>query len=130
MYNLMLKELTEGCVNCPEVKAGFIGEVGSSWPITGNLIIIFIFLYILSYINVIFFIDFEKRAIRATAQVQSQLNCPVSFHPGRDSSAPYEIMRIFREAGGNSEKVIMSHLDSEKKNYFFLLFKLNYEKRV
>ncbi|KAK0180247.1 hypothetical protein PV327_005912 [Microctonus hyperodae] len=89
MYNLMLKELTEGCVNYPEVKAGFIGEVGSSWPIT----------------------DFEKRAIRATAQVQSQLNCPVSFHPGRNSSAPYEIMRIFREAGGNSEKVIMSHLD-------------------
>lgn len=35
MYNLMRQELEEGCVECPEVKAGCIGEVGSSWPIEG-----------------------------------------------------------------------------------------------
>lgn len=36
------------------------GEVGSSWPIT----------------------DFEKRAIKASAEVQSVLGCGVTFHPG------------------------------------------------
>jgi len=36
MYNLMHKELEIGCVECPDVKAGFIGEVGSTWPIEGK----------------------------------------------------------------------------------------------
>lgn len=35
MYNLMRKELEETCVDCSDVKAGFIGEVGSTWPIEG-----------------------------------------------------------------------------------------------
>jgi predicted metal-dependent phosphotriesterase family hydrolase len=35
MYNLMYKELEEGCVECLDVKAGFIGEIGSTWPIEG-----------------------------------------------------------------------------------------------
>ncbi|KYN37020.1 Phosphotriesterase-related protein [Trachymyrmex septentrionalis] len=89
MYNLMCKELEEGCVEYPEVKAGFIGEVGSNWPIE----------------------DFEKRAICATAEVQAQLRCSVSFHPGRNASAPMEIMRIYQEAGGDASRAIMSHVD-------------------
>lgn len=89
MYNLMCKELEEGCVECPDVKAGFIGEVGSTWPIE----------------------DFEKRAICATAEVQAQLRCSVSFHPGRNASAPMEIMRIYQEAGGDASRAIMSHVD-------------------
>ncbi|XP_034937333.1 phosphotriesterase-related protein [Chelonus insularis] len=89
IYDLVMKELTQGCEEFPEVKAGFIGEVGSSWPIT----------------------DFEKRAIRSAAQVQEQLGSPISFHPGRNPQAPFEIMRIFLEAGGDPRKTIMSHLD-------------------
>lgn len=71
------------------IKCGFIGEVGSVYPIT----------------------DFEKRAIQATAIVQNQLKCGVSFHPGRDPKAPFEIMRIYLEAGGDASKAVMSHLD-------------------
>ncbi|KAG7198950.1 hypothetical protein KM043_015913 [Ampulex compressa] len=33
MYDLILKEMTVGCEECPDVKTGFIGEVGSAWPI-------------------------------------------------------------------------------------------------
>lgn len=36
MYNLMLKELTDGCEDQPDVKCGFIGEVGSGWPLHGE----------------------------------------------------------------------------------------------
>ncbi|CRK87335.1 CLUMA_CG001137, isoform A [Clunio marinus] len=71
------------------IKCGFIGEVGSVFPIT----------------------DFEKKAIQATADVQSNLKCGVSFHPGRDSRAPFEILRIYLEAGGDKSKCVMSHLD-------------------
>lgn len=35
IYNTMLKDLTNGCVEDISVKAGFIGEVGSCWPIHG-----------------------------------------------------------------------------------------------
>lgn len=55
--------------------------------------------------------DFEKRAIQATGIVQSQLNCPVSFHPGREKCAPDEIVRQYLEAGGRANKCVMSHLD-------------------
>ncbi|XP_011862315.1 PREDICTED: phosphotriesterase-related protein isoform X2 [Vollenhovia emeryi] len=89
IYNLMREELEEGCTEYPDIKAGFIGEVGSTWPIE----------------------DFEKRVICATGELQAQLRCSVSFHPGRDVSAPMEIMRIYQEAGGDASRAIMSHID-------------------
>lgn len=71
------------------IKCGFIGEVGSVYPIS----------------------NFERRAIQATAEVQSEVKCGVSFHPGRDPRAPFEIVRIYLEAGGDAKKCVMSHLD-------------------
>jgi phosphotriesterase-related protein len=70
-------------------KCGFIGEVGSIYPIT----------------------NFERRSIQATAIVQNAMKCGVSFHPGRDPQAPFEILRIYLEAGGDASKCVMSHLD-------------------
>lgn len=71
------------------VKCGIIGEVGSSYPIT----------------------PFERRAIEATAIAQQTLKCGVSFHPGRDVEAPFEVIRYYLEAGGDPNKCVMSHLD-------------------
>lgn len=59
------------------------------------------------------YLEFERRAIEATAIAQEQLQCPVSFHPGRDAEAPFEIVRLYLEAGGKAEKCVMSHLDSK-----------------
>ncbi|CAL8089473.1 unnamed protein product [Orchesella dallaii] len=87
MHDIMLKELVEG--NQDGIKCGIVGEIGSSWPIE----------------------DFEKRAIQATAYIQQETKKPVTFHPGRNSEAPFEIMRIFTEAGGDPKDVVMSHLD-------------------
>lgn len=49
----MQKELEIGCNECPEVKAGFIGEVGSTWPIEGknNRILQFIIAKLFKYFN-------------------------------------------------------------------------------
>lgn len=38
LYNSMVTEMTEGCIDYPSVKCGFIGEVGSVWPVTGTFI--------------------------------------------------------------------------------------------
>lgn len=55
--------------------------------------------------------EFEKKAIRATGEVQDVLGCGVSFHPGRHPDAPFEIIRLYLEAGGKADKCVMSHLD-------------------
>lgn len=74
------------------IKCGLVGEIGSAYPIS----------------------DFEKRSIQAAAEVQSNLKCGVSFHPGRDSpNSPFAVMRIYQEAGGDASKCVMSHLDRE-----------------
>lgn len=36
LYNHMLQELTEGCVDYPSVRAGFMGEIASVWPLRGS----------------------------------------------------------------------------------------------
>ncbi|XP_030376214.1 phosphotriesterase-related protein [Scaptodrosophila lebanonensis] len=71
------------------VKCGFIGEVASVYPVH----------------------DFEKRAIRAAGEIQEVLGCGVSFHPDRSPEAPFEITRLYLEAGGRANKLVMSHLD-------------------
>jgi phosphotriesterase-related protein len=57
--------------------------------------------------------EFERRAIQATGEVQAELGCPVSFHSGRHPDAPFEIIRLFQEAGGDVRKAVMSHLESK-----------------
>lgn len=114
LYDTMVTELTVGCIDYPSVKCGFIGEVGSVWPITGTFLFVlgtfFFYLSLLSK-NIVTLSDFEKRAIRATAQAQNSLQCAVTFHPGRHNDAPFEIMRLYLEAGGKANRAIMSHLD-------------------
>nr|XP_061795840.1 phosphotriesterase-related protein-like isoform X2 [Nerophis lumbriciformis] len=73
-----------------EIRCGVIGEIGTGWPIT----------------------DSERKVLRATAHAQAQLGCPVIIHPGRNSAAPAEVVRILQEAGGDIGKTVMSHLDS------------------
>ncbi|KAI9585088.1 hypothetical protein GQX74_006983 [Glossina fuscipes] len=101
MADLYSKEITTGVEvdGIGMVKCGFIGEVGSVYPIR----------------------DFEKRAIKATAEIQELLGCGVSFHPGRNAAAPFEIIRLYLEAGGKASKCVMSHLDRTIFNFDQLL---------
>jgi phosphotriesterase-related protein len=73
-----------------------------------------------------FVAEFEKKAIQATGELQAELGCPVSFHSGRDPEAPFEIIRLFQEAGGDVNKVVMSHLES-KFNYYFIFISIMYK---
>ncbi|XP_063705654.1 phosphotriesterase-related protein [Culicoides brevitarsis] len=71
------------------LSCGVIAEVASDYPIS----------------------NFEKNTIKATAEAQQQLKCGVGFHPGRHLEAPFEIVRLYLEAGGDAKKCSMSHLD-------------------
>lgn len=53
MAKVMTQELTQGCLESSSVRCGFIGEVGSSWPITGCPHSIQV--YILSYKYILLF---------------------------------------------------------------------------
>jgi hypothetical protein len=68
---------------------------------------------LLKYLFILLYAEFERRAIQAAGEVQAELGCPVSFHSGRHCDAPFEIIRLFQEAGGDVTKAVMSHLESK-----------------
>jgi phosphotriesterase-related protein len=71
------------------VRAGLIGEVGCSWPLT----------------------DRERKVLRASARAQRRTGAPLMIHPGRDQAAPMEIVRVLDEAGADLTRTIMCHID-------------------
>ncbi|KAM4704846.1 N-acetyltaurine hydrolase [Rhinophrynus dorsalis] len=88
LTEIILNEILQGA-DGTDIKCGIIGEIGCSWPLTES----------------------EKKILQATAEAQSQLGCPVNIHPGRNSDAPFQIIRILQESGADISKTVMSHLD-------------------
>ena len=84
----IVRDVTEG-VDGSRIKSGVIGEVGCSWPLTDN----------------------ERKVLRASARAQRTTGAPLLVHPGRDESAPVEILEILSEAGADLGQAILSHLD-------------------
>lgn len=87
-HGFMSKDLEHGCEGTG-IKAGVMGELGCSYPLGIS----------------------EKKVLQAAAQLERDTGCPVIIHPGRAPEAPFEIMRIFQEAGGRANRVVMSHMD-------------------
>jgi len=83
----LTKEILDGCVDDPTVKCGFIGEIGVSDDMRG----------------------IERKAIEAAAETQQTTGAAVGFHPGRTQDSPFDIMRVFLEAGGRPDKAILCH---------------------
>lgn len=84
----LVADVNEG-VTPGGVKAGIIGEIGCSWPLTDN----------------------ERKVLRAAARAQSETGAALTIHPGRDPEAPHEILDVIEEAGGSVERTVMGHLD-------------------
>lgn len=36
IYTVMAQDLNDGCQDYPEIKAGYIGEIGCTWPLHGK----------------------------------------------------------------------------------------------
>ena len=71
------------------IKAGVIGEVDCTWPLTLN----------------------ERRSLLATAIAQRETGAAVLIHPGRHPDAPLEILELLANGGTDISRVIMGHLD-------------------
>ena len=84
----IVRDFTEG-VGDTGIRSGIIGELGCSWPLTPN----------------------ERKVLRAGAKAQLQLGATITIHPGRDKTAPSEILDILEDAGADPSRVIMDHMD-------------------
>ena len=71
------------------IKAGIIGEVGCTWPLTDN----------------------ERMSLRGAAAAQQETGAAILIHPGRHPDAPAEILEILANSGAEISRVIMGHLD-------------------
>jgi len=84
----IVRDIMEG-VGATGIKAGIIGEVGCSMPITDN----------------------ERKVLRASGRAQRLTGAPLSIHPGRYERAPMEIAEILRSVNTDLSRTIMCHLD-------------------
>ena len=84
----IIDEVTVG-IGSTGVRAGIIGELGCSWPLTSN----------------------ERKVLRAGAAAQQETGAGILIHPGRNPQAPFEILDILEEAGADASRVVMGHLD-------------------
>ncbi|XP_064652122.1 phosphotriesterase-related protein-like [Lineus longissimus] len=94
MSEVMMSDLTQGA-DGTDIKCGVIGEIGCTWPLEAS----------------------EIKCLQGAAAIQEAIGCPVIIHPGRNPKAPFEILRIVQEAGGDVSKTVMSHLDRSIHDY-------------
>jgi phosphotriesterase-related protein len=71
------------------VRAGFIGEIGTTWPWTAN----------------------ERKVVQAAVLAQRETGAPLMIHPGRHERLPLEIVDVVRREGGDLRRTIMCHIE-------------------
>ena len=88
IFAKIVEDVTEG-VDGTGIRSGIIGEVGCTWPLTDN----------------------ERKVLRASGRAQLATGAPLLIHPGRDETAPLEIIEVLSEVGTDLSRTIMGHLD-------------------
>jgi len=74
------------------IRAGLIGEIGCSWPMTDN----------------------EKKVLRAAAIAQQQTGVVISVHfQGGEEDSPFQIVHMLTDAGADPHRIILCHMTCE-----------------
>jgi len=84
----IVTDLTVG-VGDTGVRAGFIGEIGTTWPWTDN----------------------EKKVVRAAVAAQRETGAALMIHPGRHERLPLAIVDFIRQEGADLGRTIMCHVE-------------------
>ena len=84
----IVTDLTVG-VGDSGVRAGFIGEIGTTWPWTDN----------------------EKKVVRAAVAAQRETGAALMIHPGRHERLPLQIVDLIRKEGADLDRTIMCHIE-------------------
>lgn len=98
LAKVMVRDVVEGAQGTG-IKSGIIGEIGLDWPVHDN----------------------EAKVLRAAARAQRETGASLNIHPGRSPAAPLDAIRIVREAGGDPERTVMSHMDRTLFNFNAML---------
>ena len=88
-----VRDVREGVGNSG-IRAGIIGEIGCSWPVT----------------------EMELRSVRAAAIAQQETGACISVHPGRNREAPFHLAEALREVGADLTRVIFCHTDARLRD--------------
>jgi phosphotriesterase-related protein len=72
----------------PGIRAGLIGEIGTTHPLTAN----------------------EEKVLRAAVLAQRETGAPLMIHPGRHPAMPMALAELVRREGGDLRRTIMCHL--------------------
>ena len=83
----MIADVTSG-VGDTGVRAGLIGEIGTTYPWTEN----------------------ERKVLRAAIITQRETGAPLMIHPGRHPDMPMQIAEFVRKEGGELRRTIMCHI--------------------
>ena len=84
----IINDITKG-VGDTGVKAGYIGEIGGSWPLDPR----------------------EKKSLIAAVEAQKETGAYLNVHPGQAEEAAFEQVEIMREAGADLTKACIDHVD-------------------
>ena len=84
----MIADVTTG-VGDTGVRAGLLGEIGTTYPWTEN----------------------EQKVLRAAVIAQRETGGPLMVHPGRHPAMPMELAEFVRKEGGDVTRTIMCHID-------------------
>ncbi|HYB69951.1 MAG TPA: aryldialkylphosphatase [Candidatus Bathyarchaeia archaeon] len=84
----LVADLTVG-VDGTGVRAGFIGEIGTTWPWTDN----------------------ERKVVRAAVAAQRETGAALMIHPGRHERLPLQIVDFVRREGADPGRTIMCHIE-------------------
>lgn len=88
LAEIMINEIEAG-VGDSGIKAGVIGEIGTSWPIHPD----------------------EEKVLRAAALTATTTGAGMQVHPGRHPDAPEAVLSILESAGANLSCISISHVD-------------------
>ena len=83
----MIGDVTTG-VGDTGVRAGLLGEIGTTYPWTDN----------------------EKKVLRAAIIAQRETGAPLMIHPGRHPKMPMELAEFVQKEGGDLRRTIMCHI--------------------
>ena len=83
----MIGDVTAG-VGDTGVRAGLIGEIGTTYPWTEN----------------------ERKVLRAAIATQRETGAPLMIHPGRHPDMPMQLAEFVQKNGGDLRRTIMCHI--------------------
>jgi phosphotriesterase-related protein len=84
----IVSDITQG-VGTTGIKAGYIGEIGTSWPLDPR----------------------EIKSLRAAVKAQKITGANLNVHPGQAEEASFRCLDILQEAGADLTRTTMDHID-------------------